>query len=74
MQLQLNKDDLVLVASVLEYYKGLCILANGYAIAGQHKGPSKESPSTEVTFAPLPDNLKYVTYCPGTVLSDSQFG
>ncbi|OLQ10970.1 hypothetical protein AK812_SmicGene5277 [Symbiodinium microadriaticum] len=70
VQLQLNKDDLVLVASVLEYYKGLCILANGYAIAGQHKGPSKESPSTEVTFAPLPDNLKYAVRVAGKALPD----
>ena len=60
VKLQLDKDDQVPVRSVLEYYKALRILAHGYAIVGQHKAPSKESPGTEVVFAPLSDNLRYV--------------
>ncbi|CAE7488397.1 unnamed protein product [Symbiodinium sp. CCMP2592] len=59
VKLQLDRDEAVPVRSVMEYYRGLRILANGYAIVGQHRAPSKQMPGTEVVFAPLSDNLRY---------------
>ena len=49
VKLQLDKDEPVPVKFLVDYYKGLRILAYGYAIVGSHKVKSMTAPG----FAPL---------------------
>ena len=51
------------IESVYKYYMGLRILANGYAIAGQHRVPSRVHHGTEVVFSPWDANVNYADEC-----------
>jgi hypothetical protein len=47
----------------IQYYFGLRILGNAYAIVGQHKVESAVTPSKQVVAAPLSVNLDYADFC-----------
>ena len=59
VQLRVVREEEVTARSILDYYKALHILADGYAIVAQHKVTSKEDASKEVLSSPISDNIRY---------------
>jgi hypothetical protein len=59
------------IMSVYSYYLGLRVLANAYALTGQHVVNSKLLDGKSVRFSPWATNVQYAEYCLRKVMTTS---
>jgi hypothetical protein len=59
------------IMSVYRYYLGLRVLANAYALTGQHMANSKVLEGKSVRFSPWAVNVQYAEYCLRKVMTTS---